>query len=435
MKKFLTKGAVLAMALATMATAQQKKFDTYGFLDASLSKMFIEEDNFLLQSGFDDALRFRVGNINLYNDFKPNNNIRVLIETGLHWQPHGNYQPEVVRVVTNAPLPDSVLDTAYIESNTVNPQGKAPVPAWQISVPRAWFEYSFSQYSKVKIGKFLTPVGIWNVDHGSPVIVTASQPYSTGLAPLFPQEQMGIMNSGTKYLGDFDLDYKAYLSTGRSVQTITEPKDISVGANVKFKATDWADGFEFGLSGYTGLEKVEARTTYVSASYVPGGIVPGIPNDTILTDFKSITHEVENTVETRENFVGLDAKFNLKGLLVQSEFNYNYLKDYVNSTTSNNIGWYGLTGYKFRVNPKLSVMPYFFYEGITGEYNNVIPTLSDGVEKINTLATGLNLTVFTNSSIKLEYRYLDIDLDDNTEEYINDAFDFGIFTVQFAVAF
>jgi len=58
--------------------------------------------------------------------------------------------------------------------------------------------------------------GIWNVDHGSPVVLTVSQPYQTKVTPIFPESQMGLMSYGMMYLGDHDLSYNAWISNGRS---------------------------------------------------------------------------------------------------------------------------------------------------------------------------------------------------------------------------
>lgn len=436
--------ATLVAGVTAATMGAEKKFDLYGFMDLTLNRLVVEDNNPLMTEGFDNDWRFRVGNVQLYTDFQPHNRVRALIETGFHWQPHGEYDPGTLyrfehplfgTIITNdlstiIPTNTTPIDNPETHSNTLNLTARGEVPLVNVALHRAWAEYNFNQYVNIRAGKFITPAGIWNVDHGSPVIVTVRQPFQTGMIEVFPKSQSGIMTLGSTYIGDYDLDYKLYLSSGRDVQSIREPKDIAVGGNLKFKAVD--AGVEVGLSAYTGLERAEDRYTVI-------GLEPNSDGITEMTD------SIFVKMKSREHCFGLDAKWNYKGALLQGEFNFNKLKNLLNNNAETKVtAFYGLAGYKFRVNKKMSLMPYFLYENIAGDnaYDrdakvavNPVNIISTGfVDKLGTVCTGVNMNLFTNTNLKLEYAWLNFDKDGSTDKQ-NEASDFSVISLQLALAF
>ncbi|MGM0444127.1 MAG: hypothetical protein ACQEQV_08080 [Fibrobacterota bacterium] len=454
MKKCMS-AAVLVSALA----AQGADFDVSGFMDVQGLKFFMDDDNLLLAQGYDNSFRFQSGNINAYFDFSPNNSIRTMTELGFHWQPHGSYMPTVNYMYNGTTMGTK---PGYTSKDTVDFLTSSAVPKLSVSLQRSWLEYQLSQYLNVRIGKFLTPAGIWNVDHGSPAIVTAFQPYSTGLVPIFPTSQTGVMVRGKRFIGAYDLKYSAYFSTGRSMQPVDEAADLSVGGNVKFLSMDWGDGFEFGISGYTGVERELDRYTEIALKPMidpsTGDPVLDENNDPVMIPTGEVSSGYTEKKSSREHIFGADVKFENSGLLLQSEFSYNFLKNQLmNDAESSIFGTYFLAGYRFRFTDNFSLMPYGLVEMIRAddvyEYDETMPNnnveingtainplndrqiFSSGyAEDLTTFIGGINMKVFTKSSIKLEYSHLNFNKDVNTDTQ-NDDMDFGVLNLQFSVAY
>ena len=45
-----------------------------------------------------------------------------------------------------------------------------------IILERAYIQWSKLDWLGVRVGQFLTPYGIWNVDHGTPTLITMFRP-------------------------------------------------------------------------------------------------------------------------------------------------------------------------------------------------------------------------------------------------------------------
>ena len=75
---------------------------------------------------------------------------------------------------------------------TYDPNAMPDVTAWlQSQSERMMFiygEYDVNEFLTVRAGRWLSPYGIWNIDHGSPAIIGVSRPYVVG-AQLIASEQ------------------------------------------------------------------------------------------------------------------------------------------------------------------------------------------------------------------------------------------------------
>ena len=75
---------------------------------------------------------------------------------------------------------------------------------------RYYFDYFFSQSTSFRIGKFLTPVGIWNINHAAPLVWTTTRPLVTE-DQVFSSHATGLMATKTFTVNDLDIDASLFL--------------------------------------------------------------------------------------------------------------------------------------------------------------------------------------------------------------------------------
>jgi hypothetical protein len=105
---------------------------------------------------------------------------------------------------------------------------------------RAWIEYAATPYLALQAGHWLTPYGIWNVDHGSPVIIGVTRPFVIG-EELLPNAQVGLLAYGSVPLvSDVEIGYALGLSNGRmdtvAFQDLDRNKAVTARAALTYRA-------------------------------------------------------------------------------------------------------------------------------------------------------------------------------------------------------
>jgi hypothetical protein len=179
--------------------AGQLELSVYGFTDFTFSKSF---------SDFDFSKpSFFIGNLNLYLASDLGDNFRSLAEVRFMYLPNGagDFGDPT------APLVDT---TVADYTDFLRPK------RWGgISIERAWIEYAPHPAFTLRAGHWLTPYGIWNVDHGSPVIIGVRRPYLVGES-LLPQSQTGFELYGSVYIDATQIGYHLTLSASTGVRTL-----------------------------------------------------------------------------------------------------------------------------------------------------------------------------------------------------------------------
>jgi hypothetical protein len=356
----------------------QVRLNLYGFTDFTYSTQL---GNSELGSPYSS---FAVGKLNLYAAADLGDNWRSLAEVRFMYLPNGS-----TPISTDYPPPPRTNTTVgdYTDLNR-------PVKWGGISIQRAWLERTFHQALTVRVGAFLTPYGIWNVDHGSPVIIGVRRPFIIGQS-LFPEHQTGVEIYGTWNFGPSQVGYHLTLSNGRgpidSYQDLDHNKAIGGRLFFKHDNAKWGT-LTIGASGYKGTY----TDSYDSVTADPA------------TGKLTVTHPI--TAQHKELSLAADVKWELAGMLVQSEAIMNdvgypdahrppvfaiaggppgFAPDY------RSVGVYGLAGYRF---PFLGIMPFFgaeYYD--IGLYTFTPPSAA--------VWGGLNVRPTARVVLKAQYTY------------------------------
>lgn len=312
----------------------------YGFADFNIAMPLIGPDN-AWAAKFPYRSSFQVGHLNLYVDSQVGKRWRSLAEVRFTYAPRGKVE-----------LGESSDQQILVDNSAPDYADWQRSLEWGgVSIERAYLQYHAGQLLEVKFGAWLTPYGIWNVDHGSPVIIGVQQPYIIG-QELFPSKQTGIQLSGEAYAGDAELGYQLTLSNGRGPIDSFGDLDGNKGVGTRLYLNEHALGAgTLGVSAYYG--RYTNLTTRTTDAYLPRG-----------------WSYSENLIDQYDELaLAADAQLELNGWHLQAEFvsnqlNYTpegrrvfvggqYLQDLIR------YGAYGLVGYRI---PAIRTMPYAYYE-------------------------------------------------------------------------
>jgi len=127
-----------------------------------------------------------------------------------------SFDQEEFDVYFNSPVSDRVSVFAEVEfSNGVrltDPETGDDEDVGRVKVERALIDYHPKDWAQVRVGKFLTPFGDWNVNHADPLHFTTSRPLVVQL--VFPETLTGVLLQGTLFPADWEVDYRLHLSNG-----------------------------------------------------------------------------------------------------------------------------------------------------------------------------------------------------------------------------
>jgi len=85
-----------------------------------------------------------------------------------------------------------------------------------LAVERLYLDYDVSDFATIRGGKFLTPIGRWNLIHATPLVWTTSRPLIT--TRTFPTNVTGLMLYGTLPTVANGLEYSLYASKGDEIR-------------------------------------------------------------------------------------------------------------------------------------------------------------------------------------------------------------------------
>jgi hypothetical protein len=387
-----------ALGLDTGQETRDEALRLYGFADFTFTTSMMRDRSFVAVVSNNNQSTFAIGSFNLYLAKNLSPRWRSLGEVRLLYAPNGN---------TNA-------DGTFNHSTALDNTNFGRTVTWGgISIVRLYLEYDLTSWLTVRAGHFLSPYGIWNVDHGSPVIISTSRPYIVG-EQLIPEQQTGLDIFGKKFFGDIGVGYHLTLSNGRgpleAVQDLDGNKAIGGRVDV---STRWLGQLTLGVSGYAGTFTDRNADTFVP-----------------MADGSGVTPIANLISRYSERVIGGDVQFDLEGFHLQAEYLYRELafdeagrakQPLGFAPDTKNQGWYVFAGYRL---PWLPLMPFGLFE-----HYEFPQSMQSPAPSVDAYTFGLNFRPTPSTVLKAQVTYAGI-----ASAFDNDDF-LALFVTQAAWAF
>lgn len=345
----------------------------YGFGDIGYRHMLVPEDSPWLVY-LNRHPSFFVGHLNFYFDAQLAERWRALAEVRFTYLPQGGWRTNEGRVEYGNS--DSADYADFTRDRAVG----------GLMIERATIDYVAFPFLTIQAGQFLTPYGIWNVDHGSPVIIGVTPPFIIG-AKLLPPAQVGLLAHGSSGVArDLELGYALGLANGRTDLIPYEDLDSNKALTLRLSLTLRKFGeLQLGSTFYAGRTTDNYRQIYFDSGPKSREVVK---------------------YQYDERSLAFDLRFTHAGFHLQAEAIVNERKfdDDLRAPLNGglepdrrNAGGYALTGYRL----PLEIMPY-----VKGEYSPDRALQALGVDENVALFTGgINFRPVPRVVFKGEYTY------------------------------
>jgi hypothetical protein len=350
----------------------------YGFGDVGFRQMLVPKTSPWL-AYFNRHPSLFVGRLNFYFDSQLAERWRALAEVRFTYLPQGSWQGNDAGLVTRQ---DS-MGADYTDFTRDRPLGS-------LMIQRAFIEYDATSWLSVQAGQFLTPYGVWNVDHGSPVIIGVSPPFLVG-ARLLPESQVGLLGYGRISLVDnWDLSYALGVSNGRTELSAYEDLDSNKAITARLAVTYRSPGageLTLGSTLYAGKTTDNTRTLYFDATGPKS-------RENILYQVSERAHAFDlrwvwGDLHVQGEAIVRDRKYTERG---RPTLDAGFEPD------QREAGAYALVGYR---TPFFGVMPY-----LKGEYSPDPALRVVGINENVLLGTGgFNVRPVPRVVFKVEYNY------------------------------
>jgi hypothetical protein len=308
-----------SLGLDPSAAAFDDKLNLYGFADFGFHGEHWTEDIPFIPN---DTKSFALGNLNIYLAKNLTAKARALAEVGFTFLPNGSRNPDGTSVDTTA--------------NDPNNFGR-PMKWGGIVIERAYVEYDVTEHLTIRGGHWLTPYGIWNIDHGSPVIIATLRPYIIG-EQFFPEHQTGIDLFGSYTTGGYKIGYHLTASNGRggSEAQLDVDSKLAFGGRLEVETPF---GVKVGGSYYRG--RYTSLTT--TAGAMPETFLEAAYGGDVQYD-RGPLHVQGEVIARDRHFAAGQRSATPAGFMPDGR----------------DLGFYALVGYRF--DRLWNVMPFFFHE-------------------------------------------------------------------------
>ena len=370
----------------------------YGFADMGW-KVIRADAGTAVRNLIDTPNQFALGNANLYLDAQPSSRFRTLMEIRFTTYPGGTYAGAQATTPTN---------TTIMDINS--PTGRNKVQWSGIILEREQLEYKHSDALALTVGYFLTPYGIWNVDHGTPTLISLALP-TFFASEYFPTHSLGVQFSGSTASESVELGYRAYITNGRSPVQGDIDKNKNIGGRLYLTFTG-DNPLTLGMSGFTGTYKEITKDLNITRN-------PPIQNTT--------------TEAFNEWGIGADLSWDRKPFRLRVEWVGNQTTYEagkrplaVGGYAPNEFQWNAYTILAYQL-PIWYLEPYVYAEYLRKDQNVFTQLISRGS---STASLGVNVNF--SPTVKLKAQYFRVNFYDKEDGHISggfSAFDSRLVTV------
>jgi len=251
------------------ATAPTRLLSFWGFSDLTFGGMKYDNPNALYKVQTPYNATFFSSGINVYAKSEMTRTLSALIEAQLTYSPNGftSDWPQTVKIGSTTIA--SQGSSNRISTTVQEPFSQNNYNLDGIFIPRAYLEWKPKDWFGVRVGKFLTPFGIWNEDHGSPVLIGIGYPQFMSYN-IIPLQQMGVEVFGTIPITD-ELHAEYALTVANSDGPNPDYKDLTdmkaLGARLKVVYSH--DDFTFRLGGYAYYSQYMDSTEDITVHLTP----------------------------------------------------------------------------------------------------------------------------------------------------------------------
>lgn len=384
---------------------EERSLDIFGFFDVTFMKMFPDEGS-PYALGIHDTSTFYLSSLNVYLKSQLTSQLAALSEIHFSFLPHGIEQ--YYDLTFNGEPIEGVHGQSY---QRVNQRYSSPLDSQVftyggVMIERAHVTYTAAEWLYIMAGRFITPYGIWNVDHSPVVVLPVRVPYMQ-LREFVPLRQTGLQIGGRFFPTDRLLvDYAITLSNGRGPIEAIIDLDENKAIGLRLKLEYERDRFKLSLGGYGFVGKYTNIRKVIE-------VAPNPDSNHVFDVGKEVTKQY------REIIGSADLRLELFNVILQAEYVWAYTKYLVptplslrdkgfiapNAYTevmyeSNFIAYdvYTILGWRLPLQQWLGavfITPYVAYE-----YNLSHPTYQ--VYNVETLLWGVNVKPSSYLALKVE---------------------------------
>lgn len=391
---------------------KKRFFRIFGFFDVTFKRYFFNDDdsaNLWVQK--DSS--FIISNLNLYFQSQISRSLSVVSEIKFSFLPFGqeySFEAEINGAdagtkyeVVGAPGKEGHFYRDQVSTQQYNTGG--------IYIERVYLDYTPLDWLKIKAGRFLSPYGIWNIEHGSPVVTMVRVPYMQ-IRTMMPLAQTGLQIYGRFYpTYELFLDYALTISNGRerfSFHDMDDKKAFGARLHMSYegdKVMVSGGGYLY-YGNYTKLRKRVLVDTE-SKNFTVKQIDEGVRNELVLaTDLmlKFYGVKLQGEFIWRRDEVVVPRPLTYEDqLLLAGDLTGEMTGDYIYFDPSNTgTDYYILLSYTLplqRYIGQFLITPYVFYED--SNFMDSKPFLN-----MKMIVGGINLQPHPNVVLKLESSYM-----------------------------